>query len=67
MRRLSDDLKEIIERINSSSRQNETNSDPVNGKLWDKLRQIREHTLYIHVYLEGVGSAWHKWIASVLY
>lgn len=29
MRRLSDDLKEIIERINSSSRQNETNSDPI--------------------------------------
>jgi hypothetical protein len=32
MRRLADDLKEIIERMNAASRQHEATADPVNSK-----------------------------------
>ena len=37
MRRLSDDLKEIIERMNSASKQNEGNFDPVTLKNYFKI------------------------------
>ena len=33
MRRLADDLKEIIERMNAAGRQNEASADPVNVLL----------------------------------
>jgi len=33
MRRLADDLKEIIERMNAAGRQNEASADPVNFLL----------------------------------
>ena len=33
MRRLADDLKEIIERMNAASRQHEATADPVNSSV----------------------------------
>nr|CAG4650535.1 EOG090X0EZJ [Sida crystallina] len=63
MRRLSDDLKEIIERMNSAGRQNETNFDPISkiarilNAHTDALQWAESNCTGLQRKLDDVGRA----------